>query len=127
MSTTRHSETCPHCGSYFTYERHHAGFSNQGFMYCSDDETILLWDTYNPIYQKLTDKHPWMLSVDEQRKVEEAIKPCPYGGNFAFANPPLCPSCHESVAFIVPDPIYYVVTGRKLDGDTESVWHEVVN
>ncbi len=127
MSTTNQSDNCPHCGSDLTYQRYHAGFSNQGFMYCSDDEAVLVWDAYNPIYQRLTDKHPWMLSTEEQRQIEEAIKPCPYGGHFAFTNPPLCPTCHKSVAFIVPDPIYYVVLGRKIDGDTQDIWRKVVD
>ena len=117
-----HRATCPHCGREFEYERYHAGFSNEGYMYCDEDETVLTWDTYNPAYSRLTSKHPWTLNPEEQKRVEAAVKPCPYGGKFAFANPPLCPFCHESIVFLVPSRAYFVVTGRRVNGDIEDVW-----
>ena len=91
-------------------------------MYCDQDETVLTWDAYNPHYSRITSRHPWALDREEQVQVESAIKPCPYGGCFAFANPPLCPHCHESIAFLVPSPEYFIVTGRRVDGDTEDIW-----
>lgn len=123
MTMNRHKATCPHCGEEFSYQRFHAGFSNLGYMYCDRDETVLTWGTYNTTYGRIApDKHPWMLDRAEQQRVEAAIRPCPYGGRFSFTNPPLCPICHESVAFLVPDKEYYIVTGRQLDGDHDDVW-----
>ncbi len=92
-------------------------------MYCDKDETVITWGSYNPAYMRvIPDKHPWLLDVDEQQTVEAAVKQCPYGGRFSFDNPPLCPFCHESVAFLVPSREYFIVTGRRLDGDSEDVW-----
>jgi rRNA maturation protein Nop10 len=114
--------TCPHCGHEFAYEKFHAGFSNEGHLYCDQDETVFTWDSYAPAYARLLDKHPWMLNVDEQRIVESAVKPCPDGGRFAFSNPPLCPSCHGDISVLVPDRIYFIVTGRRVNGDYEEAW-----
>jgi len=92
-------------------------------MYCDHDETVLTWRSLGPEYGRvISSKHPWMLDADEQRRVEEALKPCPHGGHFAFANPPLCPFCHESVAFLVPSRVYYIVVGRRIDADAEDMW-----
>jgi len=91
-------------------------------MYCDHDETVLTWHALGPAYRRVVAKLPWMLETDEQRRVEESLKPCPYGGHFAFANPPLCPFCHESVAFLVPTREYFVVVGRRVDADAEDMW-----
>jgi hypothetical protein len=80
--------------------------------------------TYNPHYTSLVDKNPWTLTPEEQSAVEAAVKPCPCGGRFAFANPPRCPHCHLTRPDLASDTTYYVVVGRRLDGDTEAVWVE---
>ena len=91
-------------------------------MYCDADETVLTWDTYSPAYSRLTPDHPWMLDREGQRRVEAAVGPCPYGGRFAFDNPPLCPFCHESIAFLTPSREYFIVAGRRIDADAENMW-----
>jgi rRNA maturation protein Nop10 len=113
---------CPHCGHEFTYQKYHAGFSNEGYMYCDRDETVFTWDAYAPSYLRLVDKLPWMLSAVEQHLVEAAVRPCPNGGRFAFGNPPLCPSCHGDISALTPSREYYIVTGRRVSGDTEDAW-----
>jgi len=70
----RHSATCPHCGRRFEYERYHAGFSDEGYMYCDHDETVLTWHALGPAYRRVVAKLPWMLETDEQRRVEESLK-----------------------------------------------------
>lgn len=122
MSPERQKATCPHCCREFEYARYHAGFGNQGYMYCDQDETVLTWDTYVDPYSKLTSKHPWMLDSADQSRVEAALKPCPYGGSFAFANPSLCPFCHESIAFLVPSKEYFIVAGRRVEADDQDMW-----
>jgi len=83
----------------------------------------MTWSSYDPAYRRVVpNKHPWMLDANERQKVEAAVKPCPAGGRFAFENPPLCPFCRESVAFLVPDKIYFIVTGRRVDADLEDAW-----
>ena len=113
---------CPHCEREFEYERYHSGFGDEGYMYCDRDETVLTWNALKPAYGAIVPKLPWMLDANEQRRVENGVKACPFGGHFAFANPPLCPYCYESIAFLVPDRIYYVVVGRRIDADAEDMW-----
>jgi hypothetical protein len=110
------------CTHALQYQRLHAGFSNEGYLYCDRDDTVLTWGTYNPHYTRRVDALPWMLTDDEKSVVESAIKPCPCGGRFAFANPPRCPYCHLARPDLVLDATYFVVVGRRLDGDTEAVW-----
>jgi hypothetical protein len=71
-------------------------------MYCDRDETVVTWDVYSPSYMRITSKLPWILAAEERQLVEAAIKPCPAGGRFAFANSPRCPQCYESVELLVP-------------------------
>jgi hypothetical protein len=66
--------------------------------------------------------HPWTLTNDEKQLIEASFKPCPFGGTFAFDNPPLCPGCHQDISVLVPEKIYYLVTGRRVDGDVEDAW-----
>ena len=123
--TSTHEElegTCRKCGRLFAYQQHHAGFGNQGFMYCDCDETVLTWDAYDPRYRRVTSELPWMLDQVARRAVEEAIRPCPYGGGFAFVNPPLCPVCYESIAYLVPSREYFLITGRRLHADGDDMW-----
>lgn len=121
-SVTRRQTHCPNCGRKLQYARYHAGFSNEGFMYCDRDETVLTWDAYSPNYRRITSQLPWELDVSEQRRVEAAVKPCPYGGGFSFENPPLCPHCHESLAVLVSGRDYFIVTMRRIDADSENMW-----
>ena len=117
-----HHATCPHCGSEFEYERFHAGFSNEGYMYCNADETVLTWSAYNSAYARLSHKLPWMLDAAEKRRVEDAVKRCPHGGRFGFDNPPRCPICLSAVAFLAPSKEYFIVTGRRIDAEIDDVW-----
>ena len=117
-----HNTQCPHCGKSFEYQRHHAGFSSQGFMYCDQDATVLTWGAWDPRYRRLTQKFPWMLDSDERHVVEASTLPCPCGGRFGFANPPRCPLCNEELPSLVPNQIYYVIVGRRIDGDDIDVW-----
>lgn len=112
------------CTHPLSYQRYHAGFSNLGYLYCDRDDTVLTWGAYNPHYKRIVDKHPWLLTPEEKGVVEAALKPCPCGGRFAFANAPRCPHCRRARPDLALDPTYYVVVGRRLDGDVEAVWVE---
>ncbi len=98
MATGTSEATCPHCKAPFRYERYHAGFSNEGFLYCDGDSTVLTWDAYDGSYLAVADAHPWMLTPEQQETVEANVRPCPCGGRFSFKNTPLCPHCSEEVA-----------------------------
>jgi hypothetical protein len=91
-------------------------------MYCDQDEAVLTWGMFNPIYRGITKKPPWTLTDEERQLIEGALKACPFGGKFAFANPPLCPVCHRDISSVVPGGIYFVITGRRVDGDKGDIW-----
>jgi hypothetical protein len=93
-------------------------------MPCDRDETVLRWDSYGSTYSRLAaQKHPWTLNPAEQCRAEDALKPClKDGGRFAFANPPLCSHCNQSIEFLVPSRKYLVVTGRQIDADAAGMW-----
>jgi hypothetical protein len=115
--------TCPHCGQRFTFRKYHSGFGDEGFMYCDNDECVLTWSFYGPNrYRQIIPRLPWTLSDDDKRIVEASLKSCPFGGTFSFSNPPLCPVCFNDISAAVPGGIYYVVSGRRVDGDTDDIW-----
>ena len=122
---TRSVSPCPICHRNLQYERIHAGFSNLGYMYCDEDETVLTWDAYDPHYTRVSDKHPWSLDDDERARVEAALRPCPFGGSFSFRNLPHCPNCGAEVPTLAVEPEYFVVLGRRLDAAQDSVWWDL--
>lgn len=111
------ADACPSCGREILYERFHAGFSNEGFAYCDNDSTVLLWETFAPWYTAIVKKHPWMLNDEERRRVEAMFPRCQCGGRFAFTNPPLCPHCRSDISSFVPAGIYFLVIGSPLRYD----------
>ena len=121
---SEYTRTCPHCNHSFNYQQYHSGFGNQGFLYCDTDEVVLTWSSYDQTYQTvIPDTHPWMLDADEQKKVENALLPCPFGGHFSFKNPPRCPRCSGDVSSVVEGGIYFIITGRRIDAEMgEVIW-----
>lgn len=116
---------CPACHGTLQYERIHAGFSNLGYMYCDQDETVLTWDAYDPRYTRVIDEHPWMLANDERANVEGALGPCPFGGAFKFRNVPHCPNCRAELPTLAVESVYFVVLGRRLDASKDSLWRDM--
>lgn len=53
-----HHATCPNCGRAFDYHEYHAGFGNQGFLYCDQDEAVLTWSSYDPTYETVVGQKP---------------------------------------------------------------------
>ena len=116
---------CPSCQRTLRYERIHVGFSNLGYMYCDQDETVLTWDAYDPRYTRIIDKHPWMLDDNERASVERALCPCPFGGSCSFRNVPHCPNCDGELPTLPVEPVYFVVLGRRLDASKDSMWRDM--
>jgi hypothetical protein len=107
---------CPACGREVHLVQRHAGFGNQGFMYCDRSATVLTWDGYDPAWIALVgETHPWMLTEGQRRLVEAVVPPCSCGGSFRFANPPRCPHCQAAAPQFSPGGTYYVVTGEQVD------------
>ncbi len=117
---------CPSCRRVIHLEQeypYHAGFSNQGFLYCDKDSTILLFDSYNKCFEAIVGSvHPWSLNPGQKREVEAHLKPCPCGGRFSFSNEPRCPFCGGSIQSALPSKLHYVILGSVVDGDKEDVW-----
>ena len=114
---------CPHCKHTVTFRGpYHAGFSNQGFLYCDQDSTLLIFDAYNRHYERIIpNKHPWMLTQREKRLVEGNLQPCSCGGNFKFDSKPRCPHCKGEIKSL-SDPIHYVVIGKEVNGNKTLAW-----
>jgi hypothetical protein len=121
--TSANDATCRHCGQPLAFERYHAGFSNEGFMYCDRDASVVIWSTYDERYESLVgDVHPWMLAAEQQSLVEAAMSTCPCGGRFAFENPPLCPHCSREVSYLAPSREYFLILGRRFDAEPDAMW-----
>jgi hypothetical protein len=117
---------CPQCRTTLHLpQRHpyHAGFSNQGFLYCDTDSTIVTFGSYDRRYTALVGHvHPWMLDDGQRKAIEDHLVACPCGGRFLFAAEPRCPSCGASLRPALPGPGYYVILGRQLDGERDPIW-----
>ena len=101
---------------------YHAGFSNQAFLYCDKDPTVMVFDSFNSYYNNIIHgKHPWVLTSKEQYDVEQHLKPCPCGGMFKFRNKPRCPNCNQHIVGLV-DSIHYVIIGNEINGNKKSAW-----
>ena len=117
---------CGHCGHTLRLPQphpYHAGFGNQGFLYCDSDPTIVTFSSFDPLYRRLVGEvHPWMLAAPQRQRVEEALLPCPCGGRFSFQAEPRCSSCGTSLRSALPGDIYYVILDRRVDGEREVIW-----
>ena len=119
--------TCPHCACTIEIEQpypYHAGFSDEGSLYCDSCSAILVFGSYNPYYARLVPgKHPWCLTDREKRLVEAHLRACSCGGRFRFDLPPRCPECGGSLAELLGGDIYYICIGAKVDADADtSAW-----
>lgn len=123
---TKDEIQCKSCGAKFAAEEFHAGFSDEGFLYCDRCSTILTWFAYDPDFDRAVGakKMPWTLTEDERRKVEDHLVKCPCGGRFLFANPLLCPACGKVLSQPMAETIYAVVLGQRVDGEKRKVWKE---
>lgn len=125
--------TCQHCKRRVQLKQkypYHAGFSNEGFLYCDKDSTVLTFNVYDPTFEKLAaGKLPWApdFSDKEKRKVEKHLKPCPCGGRFSFENHGRCPSCAAPIAKPIGKSIHFFILSNRIDGDTARIWKLAVS
>jgi hypothetical protein len=118
-----HCSACGQITSIAQEYQYHAGYGNQGFLYCDSCSAILEFDSYNQKYTAIVgNKHPWSLSEEEKKRVEDALKPCAKGGRFRFGALPRCPACNEPLPDLLKDEIHFVEIGTVIDADKEDAW-----
>jgi hypothetical protein len=110
---------CPSCNFTNKFKQkyqYHAGFSNVGFLYNDEGNLTLIWNSYDPDYQRIVGEvHPWTLSKRQQAKLEATLKPAPLGGVWSFKNVPRCSNCHEPIGQSITETIYYYVFPNSLE------------
>ena len=115
---------CQHCKRSVPFKGpYHSGFSNQGFLYCNRDSTVLVFDTYSSHYGRIIpNKHPWILNAKEKQLLESHLNACPCGGTFGFRNKPRCPHCGKEIKNLT-DSIYYIVVNKVVNGNKSAAWN----
>ncbi len=120
--------SCPKCRSEMVLTQpypYHAGFGDEGFLYCEDCPAVLTFSSFDPAYVDLVrEVHPWMLDTAQQSKVENGLKRCRCGSKFLFRSKPRCPSCGAPLRGSLPEDVHYLILGERIDGQRESVWLE---
>jgi hypothetical protein len=113
---------CPGCGEALSYQRFAA--AGQGFMYGASTSVVMTWSSSDPVYRGIVgDVYPWLLSVDQEREVERAVRPGLEGEPFGFDNHPVCPCCGRLLpALFDPARGHFVVLNRRIDAQTDEVW-----
>lgn len=118
--------TCPCRGHVIVLKQpyqYHAGFNDRVVLYCDTCSSTLTFSSYNPTYVAIVgEKHPWLLTKREKKKVEDRIKPCLCGGRFRFDAPPRCPDDNCPLKEILEDEMHYIEVGSVIDGDLQNVW-----
>lgn len=86
----------------------HAGFSERGFLYNDNGDFLISWDARDPAYIAIVGEFtlPWMLTSEQQARIESQLLPAPIGGNFLFRNPARCCACKHPLSPPLPDCIY---------------------
>jgi hypothetical protein len=106
----------------------HTGFNNTGYLYCSKDQTVLVFSSYDKVYSKLVGGPipPWGLAwkkkAEELKRVEDNLISCPCGGHFSFENPLICPVCKGVFSEPIAKNIRFFVLDRVIDGQKTNVW-----
>lgn len=119
---------CPECRRTFEVSQkypYHAGFGNQGFLYCERCPNLVVFNSFDRRYTAIVGQvHPWGLDFVKKSMVEGQLKACACGGNFRLSAKPRCPLCNAEIPGILPDGIHYIEIGRRFDGDKESIWKD---
>lgn len=109
---------------------YHAGFGNQGFLYNDEGNLTLIWDSYDKTYSKLFPKtHPWMLTTEQRKRLEDMLLPASTGGKWRFENVARCLNCGKKIMDSMLNNIYYLqydgsVNTEKLDEGFAQVLKE---
>lgn len=116
---------CKSCGKEIEIRAtYHAGFNEVGYLYCSNDDTVLTFSVYDPVYKRLVrkSKAPDELNKSDQKRIEKQLIGCDCGGTFSFNNQLKCPICKGVLAEPISKDIHYIILRRIIDGEEVNVW-----
>lgn len=105
---------CTSCQQVTVFEQphpYHAGFSNVGFLYNDAGDRTLVWEGYDPAWERIAGKRPpWVLTATDWPAIEGFLAPAPDGGRWRFKNPGRCARCRNVIARSLADgEIYYLL------------------
>lgn len=110
---------CGNCGYENVFNQpypYHAGFGDQGFLYNEEGNLTLIWSSYDKTYSKLFPKiHPWMLTPEQRKKLENMLVSVPKGGRWRFANVARCLRCGNKIMGELLNNIYYIQYDGSID------------
>ena len=102
---------CNHANIFNQPYPYHAGFSDMGFLYNDAGNLTLTWSCYDPAFGAIVgEKNPWVLTLIEQKKLEDALLPAPSGGRWRFSNSARCLRCNAPIS----DPIGHSAIGHSI-------------
>jgi hypothetical protein len=114
--------SCPSCGHNNEFEQpypFHAGFGNQGFLYNDAGNLTLVWSSFDSAYEAIVGKrHPWTLTPQQQKLLENALCDAPSGGRWRFGNPARCVRCAKSISGPITETIYYLQYPSSIHADS---------
>lgn len=109
---------CAQCGVELPFDHSygfHARLSNCGFLYNEEGNQVFVWISFDPDYVAIVgERQPWMLTPDQQRKVEAVLLPSEGGGPWRFSNPARCLKCGAPIS----GPMSETIMGLPFDGRT---------
>ena len=109
---------CGHANIFNQPYPYHAGFGDQGFLYDDAGTLTLTWSCYDPAFRALIGSgSPWSLTLAEQQKLEEALRPAPSGHRWRFSNPARCLACASPISDSIERTIYYLVYDGSIHTD----------
>lgn len=116
---------CASCGHPNVFNQpypYHAGFGDQGFLYNDAGNLTLTWSCYDPAFEALVGKkNPWVLTLADEQKVEDALLPSPLGDRWRFSNPARCLHCKATISDPIRRNIYYLLYDGSIRTDDKQL------
>lgn len=113
---------CAHENNFNQPYPYHAGFGDQGFLYNDDGNLTLIWGSYDKTYSKLFPRtHPWMLTSEQKKNLEDMLLPAPKGGRWRFENVARCLNCGKQIMGPLLKNTYYLLYDNSTDTEKSNM------
>ena len=87
-------------------------------LYNDAGTLTLVWSAFDPAFEAIVGrKNPWVLTVEDQAKLENQLVPAPSGGRWRFKNPPRCKYCGNPIGDPIGRNVYYLFYNGSIDAD----------